>query len=208
MRPTKSWKHAVADSITREPETLGDRIIKLATTIATLRTIPIDELKAEADADAANGDFTTATGDDYLFLCQAMDVVSHAIRKLSETGITVMPVEKSCCDNAAQSWLEGYDVVMHSRGCLTALSVKQQLRAPKPMLSLDDEAQLFKRLEHLTQAKRTDLHRAIIAAVESGMSKSEAARRSGYTREHVKAIMTAHQMESSDEPVPVDEILD
>lgn len=56
-------------------------------------------------------------------------------------------------------------------------------------LALDEAAKVFKRVEAQYEAVRATLHAAAVAAVRSGMSKSEVGRRAGYTREYVKALV-------------------
>lgn len=54
--------------------------------------------------------------------------------------------------------------------------------------TLEDATRAFRRAEDVLQKRRTELHAAIAEAVARGMSKSEAARRTGYTREYVAQI--------------------
>ncbi len=55
--------------------------------------------------------------------------------------------------------------------------------------ALDQAARDFTKAEQVADTKRKALHAAVVAAVRSGMSKSEAARRAGYTREHVADVV-------------------
>lgn len=54
--------------------------------------------------------------------------------------------------------------------------------------TLDEAAKAYRRAETVLNQRRDELHRAIVDAVAGGMSKSEAARRSGYTREYVTKL--------------------
>ena len=55
--------------------------------------------------------------------------------------------------------------------------------------TLEDAARAFRRAEETLRKRRVELHSAIAEAVAGGMSKSEAARRTGYTREYVAKIL-------------------
>ena len=57
-------------------------------------------------------------------------------------------------------------------------------------LALDDAARAFTRVQKQLEAQREALHAACVAAVRSGMSKSEVGRRAGYTREYVSTLVT------------------
>jgi CRP-like cAMP-binding protein len=56
--------------------------------------------------------------------------------------------------------------------------------------ALDATAREFHRVEERLEALREQLRRDAIAAVRAGMSRAEAARRSGYTREYVSRLVT------------------
>ena len=55
--------------------------------------------------------------------------------------------------------------------------------------TLEDAARAFQRARATLARRREELHAAIAQAVASGMSKSEVARRTGYTREYVAKIV-------------------
>lgn len=55
--------------------------------------------------------------------------------------------------------------------------------------TLEQATRAFRRAEETLNKRRAELHNAITQAVASGMSKSEAARRTGYTREYVAKIV-------------------
>lgn len=55
---------------------------------------------------------------------------------------------------------------------------------------LDATAREFHRVEARLEALREQLRKDAVAAVRAGMSKAEAARRAGYTREYVSRLVT------------------
>jgi hypothetical protein len=55
--------------------------------------------------------------------------------------------------------------------------------------TLERATRAFRRAEQVASERRKELHNAIVEAVAGGMSKSEAARRTGYTREYVAKIV-------------------
>lgn len=57
------------------------------------------------------------------------------------------------------------------------------------LVALDGVAKAFHRLDRQLDDQRKALHAAMIAATEAGASKSEIARRAGYTREYVAKIV-------------------
>lgn len=54
--------------------------------------------------------------------------------------------------------------------------------------TLEQATRAFRRAEDVLNRRRAELHAAIAQAVTDGMSKSEVARRTGYTREYVAKI--------------------
>ena len=56
--------------------------------------------------------------------------------------------------------------------------------------ALDAVAARYNDLESQLEKLRQELKDAVIAAVRSGLSKSEAARKSGYTREYVSRLVS------------------
>lgn len=60
---------------------------------------------------------------------------------------------------------------------------QQQLR------NLEQATRAFRRAEEALKRRRKALHEVIAATVESGISKSEVGRRTGYTREYVAKIL-------------------
>jgi hypothetical protein len=57
-------------------------------------------------------------------------------------------------------------------------------------LALDEAARTFSRIQKQLDVQRETLHAACVAAVRSGMSKSEVGRRAGYTREYVGTLVS------------------
>ncbi|MDG4791978.1 hypothetical protein O7626_39890 [Micromonospora sp. WMMD1102] len=57
--------------------------------------------------------------------------------------------------------------------------------------ALDEAARAFQRTEALLDRQREDLWNKIVAACRAGMSKAEAARRTGYSREYVSDLVKA-----------------
>lgn len=55
---------------------------------------------------------------------------------------------------------------------------------------LDRATRAFRRTEETYERQRRELWEAILAAEARGMSKSEIARRTGYTREYVTELLT------------------
>lgn len=55
---------------------------------------------------------------------------------------------------------------------------------------LERAARAYRRAEKTLSDRRGELHEAVTAAVSAGMSKSEAARRTGYTREYVTTLVS------------------
>jgi CRP-like cAMP-binding protein len=56
------------------------------------------------------------------------------------------------------------------------------------LAALEQAAKAFHRAEQKLDEQRGVLHHAIVEAVDKGVTKSEAARRTGYTREYVTRI--------------------
>lgn len=57
--------------------------------------------------------------------------------------------------------------------------------------ALDDAARAFQRTEALLDKQREALHAAIVKACRANMSKAEAARRTGYSREYISDLVNA-----------------
>ncbi|GAA0720187.1 hypothetical protein Drose_06475 [Dactylosporangium roseum] len=57
--------------------------------------------------------------------------------------------------------------------------------------ALDAAAKVFARIEEQFERARADLQAKAIAAIDADMSVAEAARRAGYTREHLSKVYTA-----------------
>lgn len=55
---------------------------------------------------------------------------------------------------------------------------------------LERATRAYRRAERTLSDRRSELHQAVTAAVAAGMSKSEAARRTGYTREYVTTLVS------------------
>lgn len=55
---------------------------------------------------------------------------------------------------------------------------------------LDATVKEFDELEERLRAVRTRLQADVVAAVQAGLSKAEAARRAGYSREYVSRLVT------------------
>lgn len=56
--------------------------------------------------------------------------------------------------------------------------------------ALEATVREFDRAQARLKALREQLQRDVIAAVQAGMSKAEAARRTGYSREHVSRLVS------------------
>ena len=79
-------------------------------------------------------------------------------------------------------------------GCATITDVPRPRRAPSvgPAAdALDEARRTFDRTERQLERLRDELKCAVIAAVRAGMSKAEAGRRSGYSREYVTTLVKA-----------------
>lgn len=57
--------------------------------------------------------------------------------------------------------------------------------------AIDEAARVYDKAEAAFNRAREELHRRIVAAVRVGVSRAEAARRSGYTREYVSGLVKA-----------------
>ncbi len=55
--------------------------------------------------------------------------------------------------------------------------------------AIDEATKAFTRVEAQYERLRAELHAAIVAAVRAGVSKAEAGRRGGYSREYVTALV-------------------
>lgn len=71
--------------------------------------------------------------------------------------------------------------------------------------ALDDAARAFQRTESLLDRQREDLWNKIVLACRAGMSKAEAARRTGYSREYISDLVNAANKRDDWTPPPADE---
>lgn len=67
--------------------------------------------------------------------------------------------------------------------------------------ALDAARKQYDEVEPVAIAARVALQAAIVGAITRGMTVAEAARRSGYTREHVSKMWSAAQRASRENPV-------
>lgn len=67
--------------------------------------------------------------------------------------------------------------------------------------ALEATVREFDRAQARLKALRDQLQRDMIAAVHAGMSKAEAARRTGYSREHVSRLVSEAESRGPAEPV-------
>jgi len=77
----------------------------------------------------------------------------------------------------------------HRHATIPTMPRTPRLTKTPEALSLDEAAKSFQRVEAQLEKQRAALHAAIVAAVRSGMSKSEVGRRAGYTREYVASLV-------------------
>lgn len=70
----------------------------------------------------------------------------------------------------------------------------RQAQETPESLTLDVVAREYNRTEAKLKALHEQLIDATVKAVEAGMSKSEAARRTGYTREHVSRMVSVRNV--------------
>lgn len=69
--------------------------------------------------------------------------------------------------------------------------------------ALDAARQRYDEVERIATAARIALQAAILGAIAKGMTPAEAARRSGYTREHVSKMWSAAQRDAGGGTAPI-----
>lgn len=69
---------------------------------------------------------------------------------------------------------------------------------------LDRAARAFRRTEETYERQRAELWEAIVAADVRGMSKSEIARRAGYTREYVTDLLARLKRDRTESAIGAD----